>query len=134
MRTSRRRSSNLVRTVPVHLTRASRRRSPSLVHQVHVGHLVRTSRRRSSNLVRTVPVHLTRARRRRSPSLVHQVHVEHLVKPELSANGTCAFNENELKAKFEFRAAGKCNILRKYISITKKGEHDEQRTGKDLRP
>ena len=42
------------------------------------------------------------------------------MKPELSANGTCAFNENELKAKFEFSAAGKCNILRKYISITKK--------------
>ena len=55
-------------------------------------------------------------------------------KSELSTNDTCAFNENELKAKFEFSAAGKCNILRKYISITKKGEHDEQRTGKDLRP
>ena len=41
MRTSRRRSSNLVRTVPVHLTRARRRRSPSLVHQVHVEHLVK---------------------------------------------------------------------------------------------
>ena len=81
---------------------------------------MRTSRRRSSNLVRTVSVHLTRARRRRSPSLVHQVHVEHLVKPELSANGTCAFNENELKAEFEFRASGKCNTLKKYISITKK--------------
>ena len=42
------------------------------------------------------------------------------MKPELSANGTCAFNENELKAKLEFRAAGKCNTLKKYISITKK--------------
>ncbi len=41
MRTSRRRSSNLVRTVPVHLTRARRRRSPSLVHQVHVEHLAK---------------------------------------------------------------------------------------------
>ena len=56
MRTSRRRSSNLVRTVPVHLTRASRRRSPSLVHQVHVEHLVKPSRRRSSSLVQQVNV------------------------------------------------------------------------------
>ena len=33
------------------------------------------------------------------------------MKPELSANGTCAFNENELKAKFEFSAAGTCRAL-----------------------
>ena len=33
------------------------------------------------------------------------------MKAELSANGTCAFNENELKAKFEFSAAGTCRVF-----------------------
>lgn len=46
-----------------------------------------------------------------------QFYVEHLVnasqmaKHELSANDTCALKEDELKAKYEFSAAGICRIL-----------------------
>ena len=47
-----------------------------------------------------------------------QFYVEHLVnasrmaKHELSANDTCALKEDELKAKYEFSAAGVCRTLR----------------------
>lgn len=46
-----------------------------------------------------------------------QFYVEHLenasqmAKHELSANDTCALKEDELKAKYEFSAAGICRIL-----------------------
>ena len=33
------------------------------------------------------------------------------MKAELSANGTCAFNENEAKAQPEFSASGTCRAL-----------------------
>ena len=34
-----------------------------------------------------------------------------MAKHELSANDTCALKEDELKAKYEFSAAGICRIL-----------------------
>ena len=41
------------------------------------------------------------------------------VQLELSANDTCALKEDELKAKYEFSAAGICRILSENESQTK---------------
>ena len=55
---------------------------------------------------------------------------------EFSANGTSALNESKAKAQPEFSASGTCRALSEAELKVKdrKGEHDEQRTGKDLRP
>ena len=55
---------------------------------------------------------------------------------EFSANGISAFNESKAKAQPEFSASGTCRALSEAELKVKdsKGENDEQRTGKDLRP
>ena len=72
----------------------------NLVQQVHVEHLTKASRRRSLSLVRTVPVHLMKtsiAKFEFSAAGTCRAlnESEPQAKLEFSANGTCALNENE---------------------------------------
>ena len=78
MKTSQRRSLNLVRTVPVHLMRPSEAKDKFSGAGTCRG-LVKTSQRRSLNLVRTVPVHLMRLSEAKDKFSGADLHVQSLL-------------------------------------------------------
>ena len=91
--------------------RTSRRRSSNLVHQVHVEHLVKPEL--SANGTSALNESKPKAQPEFSASGTCRALSENEpeAKFEFSANGTSALNESKAKAQPEFSASGTCRVL-----------------------